>query len=153
MKLLIVFATLALLLAACGKDKFQTTPQLKIKSVSTKHLAFNESLSVLLEFTDKEGDVSDSFFIVRQRLNLHNPLTMPPLPYPLPQYPKAQKGEIEVNLDFQTGVILALEPIRIPGSNPEQNEPDTMILKFVAKDKGGHYSDTATVDNLIVERQ
>lgn len=152
MKQLIVFLALVFFSTACNKGKFETTPQIKIKSVSTKNVAFNQPLSIVFEFTDKEGDVSDSFFIVRQRLNAHDPVTMPALPYPLPTYPKTQKGEIDVNLDFQSELILALNPIRIPGSDPERNEPDTMVLKFIAKDKGGHYSDTATLDNLIVER-
>lgn len=154
MKQLLVFLTVALLVAACGKDRFETKPQLKIISVNTvntKELAFNEPLSITLEFTDKEGDVSDTFFIVRERLNAHDP-RVKVLPYLLPKYPLTQKGEIEVNLDFQNEVILDLPPIRIPGSNPTKNESDTMRLKFVAKDKGGNYSDTAVLDNLIVER-
>jgi hypothetical protein len=152
MKKLVISLTLVFLVAACSKDKFETKPHLKITSVSNKQLAFNEPLSVTLEFTDKEGDVSDSFFIVRQRLNQHDPVTANPLPYKIPDFPKTQKGEFEVNLGFQNELTLNLDPIRIPGTNPAQNEPDTMVLKFVAKDKGGNYSDTATLDNLIVER-
>jgi len=152
MKQFVAISAFVLLLAACSKDKFETKPHLEIKSVNTKEVAFNEPFNVTFEFTDKEGDVSDSFFIVRQRLNARDPQTLNPLPYKIPDFPNTMKGEIEVNLSYQNELTLNLPPIRIPGSNPQQNEPDTMILKFVAKDKGGNFSDTAVVDNIIVER-
>src|SRR5215217_5476596 len=135
MKQFVAFSAFVLLLVACNKDKFETKPHLEIKSVNTHELAFNQALLVTFEFTDKEGDVSDSFFIVRQRLNIHDPVLLNPLPYKIPNFPNTMKGEIEVNLGFQNELTLNLPPIRIPGSNPQQNEPDTMVLKFVAKDK------------------
>src|SRR5690242_17258571 len=100
MKKILFFSAAALLLAACGKDKFESKPHLKIKSVNTHEVAANQTLSVLLEFTDKEGDVSDSFLIIRQRLNQNGPLLMDPLPYKLPEFPATSKGEIEVNLGY-----------------------------------------------------
>jgi hypothetical protein len=155
MKLFFFIAAIALLVVACGKDKFETKPQIEIKSVNTNEnneLAFNQTLSVTIEYTDKEGDVSDSFYIFRERLNSRDPLTLLPLPYKLPQFPNTPKGEIEVNLGFQTELTLNLPPIRIPGTSSEY-EKDTMRLKFVAKDQGGNFSDTAVLDNLIVERR
>jgi hypothetical protein len=152
MKLFVFIAAIALLLAACGKDKFETKPQIKIKSVNTKELAFNQMLAIIMEYTDKEGDVSDSFFIIRQRLNSRDPLTLLPLPYKLPEFPSTPKGQLEINLGFQNELTLNLPPIRIPGSSSDY-EPDTMRLKFVAKDLGGNFSDTAVLDDLIVERR
>ena len=152
MKPFFLIAVFALLLAACGKDKFETKPQIKIKSVNTKELAFNQTLSIIMEYTDKEGDVSDSFYIFRQRLNSRDPLTLLPLPYKLPEFPNTPKGQLEINLGYQNELTLNLPPIRIPGSSSTY-EPDTMVLKFVAKDLGGNYSDTVVLDNLIVERR
>lgn len=153
MKQVAIFSALLFVFTACGKDKFQTTPQLKIKSVNTHNVSSGQPLVVNIEFTDKEGDVSDSFFIIRQRLNAKDPFSALPVGIPLPKYPKAVKGEFQVNLDYFTVLTTGnYQPIHIPGSVPPKNEPDTMLLKFVAKDKGGHYSDTATLDNIFVER-
>jgi hypothetical protein len=152
MKRFVFVAAVVLLVVACGKDKFETKPQITIKSVNTMELAFNQTLSVIIEYTDKEGDVSDSFYIIRERLNSRDPLTLLPLPYKLPTFPHTPKGQIEVNLGFQNELTLNLPPIRIPGTSSSY-EPDTMRLKFIAKDLGGNFSDTAVLDNLIVERR
>jgi hypothetical protein len=141
-----------LLLMACGKDTPETRPSIKFKSANTTDVALNQNLFVTLEFADKEGDISDTLFIVRQRLNANGPLVKDPLPYVVPQFPKAQQGDLELNLEYFTDLTLQLDPIRIPGSNPPQNEVDTLTLKFVLKDKAGNISDTALLENLRVQR-
>jgi len=141
-----------LFLIACSKDKFQTTPQLKFKSKNTDVVAQNGTLRITLQYTDKEGDVDDSLLMVRQRVNRRSPITLPVSPYAIPDFPATTKGEFEVTLTYQFGLIFGLSPIRIPGSNPAQNEPDTLKLKFVARDRAGNKSDTLTVSNIIVIR-
>lgn len=137
---------------ACSKDKFETKPQLKFKSKNTDIVGINGNLRLLIEFTDKEGDVSDSLLIVRQRLNRRGPVTLLASPYGIPKFPATKKGEFEVTLEYQFGLILNLSPLRIIGSNPSQNEPDTLNLKIVARDLAGNKSDTLTIENIIVRR-
>ncbi len=145
--LLFTFAFLA-----CNKDRFETKPQLKFKSKNTDIVGINGNLRLLIEFTDKEGDVSDSLLIVRQRLNKRGPVTLPASPYGIPKFPATKKGEFEITLEYQFGLIFGLSPLRIIGSNPPQNEPDTLNLKIVARDKAGNKSDTLTIENIIVRR-
>src|SRR4030095_446663 len=147
---------LALIIAfgmiACGKDKFETIPKLKLKSRNTDIVAVNGTLRLNIEYTDKEGDVSDSLFIVRQRLNIRGPIQLTASPYNIPDFPKTDKGEFEISLAYQFGLIFGLTPLRITGSNPIRNEIDTLRLKIVAKDKAGNKSDTLVVDNVYVTR-
>jgi len=147
---------LALIIAfgmiACGKDKFETVPKLKLKSRNTDIVAVNGTLVLDIEYTDKEGDVSDSLFIVRQRLNIRGQVQLPASPYNIPDFPKTDKGEFEISLAYQFGLIFGLGPLRITGSNPVRNEIDTLRLKIVAKDKAGNKSDTLVVDNVYVTR-
>ena len=150
---------LALIIAfgmiACGKDKFETVPQLKLKSRNTDIVQVTGPLSTLrlnVEYTDKEGDVSDSLFIVRQRLNINRPVQLAASPYNIPDFPNTDKGEFEISLGYQFGLVFGLTPIRIPGSNPIRNEINTLRLKIVAKDKAGNKSDTLVVDNVYVIR-
>ena len=145
--LIIVFGTIA-----CDKDKFQTVPQLTLRSMSPEVVPVNGTLRLNIEYTDKEGDVSDSLFIVRQRLNVRGPIQLAPGPYDVPDFPHTDKGEFEISLAYQAGLIFGLPPIRIPGSNPVKNEIDTLRLKIVAKDKAGNKSDTLVVDNVYVIR-
>lgn len=151
MKSILSISSLFILLLACDKDKFETKPQIKIVSVTDKHVPFNGGIDVTLEFTDKEGDVNDSLFVIRERLNGRGPLVRTALPYKIPTFPNTSKGEFFVSLDYRT-LTLNVSPIRIIGSNPARNEPDTMNLKFIAKDKAGNKTDTVTVGNVIVDR-
>lgn len=152
MKSIISLSALFILILACNKDKFQTKPRITVKSVSNKLIPFNGSIDITLEFTDKEGDVNDSIFVIRQRLNRRGPLVRPPSPYKIPAFPNTTKGEFIISLEYNLGLTFGISPIRIIGSNPARNEPDTMSIKFVAKDKAGNKSDTATVENVIIIR-
>ena len=153
MKTVLLFSALILFgLVSCNKDKFQTIPQLKFKSKNTDLVLLNHSQRVTLEYTDKEGDVDYSLIVVRKILNRRGPLTLPASPYTIPAFTNTDKGEFEITLSYQFGLIFGIPALRIPGSNPAQNEPDTLILKFVARDKAGNKSDTLTVSNIFVTR-
>lgn len=141
-----------IIFSACNKDTVTTKPQLEFKSKNTDVVQVNESLYVVLGFTDKEGDADDSLFVVRQRLNKKGAVTMPPSNYTIPKIPTFTKGEFEITLSYQFGLIFGLSPIRIPGTNPTKYEPDTLNLKFVARDMAGNKSDTLTLSNIIVIR-
>ena len=140
------------ILVACGKDKFETKPQLTLKSVNNKEVPFNGNLVVNLEFTDKEGDVSDSIYVIRERLNARQPIAPPPLEYTIPDFPSRDKGEFEININY-LNLVNGMSSIRIPGTNPSEFETDTLRLKFVARDKGGNFSDTLIVNDIFVERR
>lgn len=150
MKKNLVFCLFLAVLAGCSKGKFQTKPQLIVKSTNTDIVPKNGTLRVTLEFTDKEGDVSDSLLIVRQRLNRKGKVDGLLSPYKLPSFPNTSKGEIQVDLEYQFGLVFNLNPIAIPGSVPQKFEPDTLNLKFVARDKAGNKSDTATVTVVVI---
>jgi hypothetical protein len=66
--------------------------------------------------------------------------------------PNTDKGEFEISLNYQFGLVFGLSPLRVPGSNPVRNEVDTLRLKIVARDAAGNKSDTLVVDNVYVTR-
>ena len=152
MKKLFVFFSLSALVLSCDKDKFETKPTLDIVDVNGNYIPRNATLQITLEFTDKEGDVDDSLYVIRQRLNKKSPITAAASMYAVPPFPNQSKGEIEVNLAYTNGITFGISPIRIPGSNPEKFEPDTMKFRFVLKDKAGNFSDTVTTDEIYIER-
>ena|SRR5687767_3877534 len=153
MKTIITVAVIiAFTIISCGKDRFLTVPQLKLKSRNTDVVPLNGTLRLNVEYTDKEGDVSDSLFIVRQRLNIRGPVTLLASPYKIPEFPKTDKGEFEITLTYQFGLIFGLSALNVPGSNPPRKEIDTLRFKIVARDKAGNKSDTLVVDNIYVCR-
>ena len=155
MKIRIWLALIIVLgMISCDKGKFETVPQLRLKSRSPEKepVEVNDPLRLNIEYTDKEGDVSDSLFIIRQRLNQNGAVTPPKSPYDIPTFPTIDKGEFEITLDF-IDLTYNLNAISIPGSgSPAKKEIDTLRLKIVARDKAGNKSDTLVVDNVYVIR-
>lgn len=154
MRYFLLMATVFLLVAACSKDKFQSVPSLKIKSTSNKQVPVNGSLQVILEYTDKEGDLSDTIFIKKTRLNKRVVATVTSrdsLAYALPSFPNSTKGDVVVTLNY-IALQSAQNPPNIPGSNPVMKEPDTLRLRFVIQDKARHRSDSVFLNDVIVFR-
>ena len=146
--------SVVLLSLACNKDKFETKPTLKFKSQNGNLFANNQDgLVVELEFTDKEGDVSDTIFVKKIRVNQRQPVSTLRDSFKLkvPEFPGDTKGIIKVTMDYQNYLISANPPLPMLG-NPTQKEPDTLMIKFALKDKGNHISDTVTVGPIYVIR-
>jgi hypothetical protein len=115
-------------------------------------IPINGALKVVIEFTDKEGDVDDSLFIKKRRINLRTTTTIrDSLRFKIPSFPDKTKGEMEVVLDYQS-ILSAINPPNIPGSNPPQKESDTLTLKFAVRDKQGNASDSLDLGTIIVLR-
>ena len=154
MKIRIWLALIIVLgMMSCDKGKFETVPQLRLTSRNPEKDPVKEGdpLRLNIEYTDKEGDVSDSLFILRQRLNQNGAVTPPKSPYDIPTFPTIDKGEFEITLTYSFDLTVNLSAISIPGSGSKK-EIDTLRLKIVAKDKAGNKSDTLIVNNVYVIR-
>ncbi len=152
MKKLLLIGFACVLALACSKDKYQTKPQITIKSLNTSVVPIGGNLDVTLSYTDKQGDVDDSVFVQKIRLNSRVVATIrDSFGYSIPAFPENPKGEIEINMDYET-VKSAINPPIIPGSNPVAYESDTLIFKFAVKDKGGNVSDTVSTGKVVVIR-
>ncbi|MBA2498906.1 MAG: hypothetical protein H0V30_04200 [Chitinophagaceae bacterium] len=148
----IISVALILIIAACSKDKFTTAPQIEIISMSTDIVPANSGIRFTLEFRDKEGDMNDSLFIKKVRLNQRVVETnLDSFWTKIPEFPKHTEGQFLVDLNYQT-IISATFPPSVPG-NPNERESDTLVVKFLAKDAEGNKSDTVTSDQIIVIRQ
>jgi len=148
-----MFVLFAALLTSCGKDEFQTKPQIKIISVSSNVLPKPSSgetyaTTVLLHFTDKEGDVDSSLVFVRERLNVRNTVTLKSTQFTVPQFPNQSEGEIAVTLT-NNQLSQGFTEINIPGTGG-QVEADTMKVSFVLADKKGNRSDTASTTIIVI---
>jgi hypothetical protein len=141
------------LIIGCSKDKFETKPQLKLLSVSNKVVPKNGTLDVNLEFTDKEGDIYDSIFVSKVRLNARTTqTTRDSFHLKVPAFPNNTKGELAMTLNYQLHLISAQSPPLVTGTNPPQYEADTLNIRFVLRDLAGNKSDTLVIDNVVVQR-
>lgn len=150
MKKILSFCLVVATAIACNKDKFQTKPQIKIKSTSTEIVPINGILRVTLEFTDKEGDVANLITVKKDRLNQRVVATLrDSFDLNVPEFPNTDRGEIELDLEYQNHLISAQNPPSQVG-DPTKNEADTLMLKFVLQDKAGNKSDTASTNVIVI---
>jgi hypothetical protein len=142
-----------LLVLACGKDKLETKPSIKIKSMSGNIVPVNGSLEIVLEFNDKEGDVDDSLFVRRLRLNtlgaIRGERLIDSFYLMVPAFNKKSTGEIILNLKYNFHLKDAIEAPKVNGVEVA----DSIMFRFALQDKGGNTSDTLNTEQIVVERQ
>jgi len=150
---LLALFSITLLALACSKGNFGTTPTLKIKSINGNLIppGQNSALVVQFEFTDKEGDVNDTLYVKKIRINQKQVATIrDSFALRVPDFPNNSKGEIKLTLDYNNYLISAINP---PTSgNPPVPNPDTLMIRFALKDKANHISDTVETGPIVVIR-
>ena len=139
-------------LVSCNKDKLATKPSLKLKSIGPTLVSNGESLTINLEFADLEGDISDTVYVEKIRINKQSTATVRNfLELAVPAVPNPTRGNIILSLGFQTHLVSAIDPPVI-SLNPLVLENDSLILKMRLRDQAGHYSDTLTTPLIVVNR-
>ncbi len=142
----------AVTVIGCDKDKFQTKPTIRLKSINNEIVPHNGNLVVELEVTDKEGDVQDSVIVIKTRLNKRVVATLrDTLRFKYPLFPETPKTQVVVTIDYQN-ILSAITPPTIPGSMPPQRELDTLQVKLAVRDNAGNVSDTLTIPTIYVVR-
>ncbi len=148
MKTFFAFAIVlsAALLAACGKDKFETKPLLEIKDYNSKTITPGETLRIRLNYFDKEGDLSKGTFtymrIRTNRIPISNPGANDKADTVisiLPEFPSKNTAEINIAIDYD---FLNEDPVT----------NDTMYFKFAVVDIKGNKSDTVSSQSIVARQ-
>ncbi|MBS1738776.1 MAG: hypothetical protein JSS98_19520 [Bacteroidetes bacterium] len=136
-----------LLFCSCNKEKFNSVPSLKFSTVNNTDLYSGEVLKLTLTFTDAEGDVSDTIYVIKSVPGCA--LSGFSQAYKVPDFPssKNQKGDISVLFGYNSN-----DPTLPDVKGPKCNMNDTAYFKFVLKDKQNHLSDTAVSPAIIIHK-
>ena len=149
-RILVVILCVAVFVA-CNKDKAETRPTLKVKSTSGDIIPAQGILLVEFDFTDKEGDVNNSLFVQKIRTNKQTTATIrDTFSLPVPEFPKNTRGIIQAQLEHGAHLASAINPPKDPITN--KNQHDTLMLRFVLRDRAGNVSDTVAVGPVVVLR-
>lgn len=143
LKRFLPYLAFAVVVVACGKDKLQSKPTLKIKGTNGTEIPPGGELIINLEFTDKEGDLGGGIITyVRNRLNA-KPITDPnsndkadTVNQILPEFPKTTTGEIQLKI---SNAFMSEDPF----------DNDTMFFKIYVADINNNVSDTLTTETVI----
>jgi hypothetical protein len=146
MKLMIVLLVLFTAMSfACNKDKYTTSPQLKIKSVNDKFIEPGDILRITVQFTDAEGDVSDSAFV--QKVTPNCPASDYTDRRTIPNFPASKdlKGEFVITYGYNAPGYIQL-------GQPQCNRNDTCVFRIWVKDNGGNFSDTVQTESIVIKK-
>ena len=135
---------LVVLVLSCGKDTFQSKPQLFLKGVNSTVIPAGFPLEVTMRLTDKEGDFYDTIWVkkVTTRCAISN--FADSLKYRFPNdAPKTANfdGEVVLTLDYY-----------LDGLQPGCIRQDTAVFSFWMKDAKGNHSDTVKTPPIIIEK-
>ena len=130
-------------LVGCSKDKYTAKPQLKYKSVNTKVLNRNETLTFVLEVTDAEGDIQDSIWVQEVPRNCSGGFTSK---YKMPDFTAVKNLKGEINICYSYGVNLGCPTI----TSTCQNQNDSATFKFWIQDKAKNISDTISSEEVVL---
>lgn len=146
MRFILLFIV-AVFLVTCGKDTFTTKPQLIYKSVNSKTISGNQTLTFKLDLTDKEGDFTTLLGVKRFEAGCPASDFIDSLKFTIPSdfiKTKGTHGEVVVSLNSNDrGSNACLKP----GGGIK---PDTAVFKFWTRDKAGNASDTAVSEPIII---
>jgi hypothetical protein len=134
---------LPLFLFSCGKETFQSKPQLKIKSVSGSVVPLGSDLQIRMRLTDKEGDFVDTIWVKKSTTRCTQSNFVDSFLYRIPvETPRTTNFDGEVLITFSYAIEL----------QPRCNRNDTATFSFWMKDAKGNKSDTAKTQSIIILR-
>jgi hypothetical protein len=145
---LLIISTL--IVYSCNKDSVNTRPSLTLKSFTPEIVPINGNAEVKFTFGDKEADL-DTLVIYKVRINKRTTATTrDSLKFSVPEFDNSVNGELNLALTYQNHLISATNP---PSSGtPPVKEPDTLIFKFVLRDKAKNVSDTVVSSPIVIIR-
>ncbi len=152
---LFVICFIVIVIAGCGKDKFDTRPSLKFKSISSYNIPRGALFEIRLEYTDAEGDldVSDSSLIINRTVARCASATANFKTNALPPIPATKNSSGEIVIRYENGTqnhtSEGYGSYTASLCNTVANI-DTTTFRFYIRDKAKHVSDTIVIDRPVL---
>lgn len=147
LRTILAAAGVIILFASCKKDKYTTKPQLTFKSAKNYNVERGELIEFTIEFTDKEGDISDTIYIQNRTPSCPASDYPAPAAYKVPNFPTSSNIKGEFRIIFENGTNNTGNAIY---SGNRCSRPDTTLFFFWIKDKAKNVSDTIQTDKSII---
>jgi len=149
MKKVFVFCFLALALLACDKDKFETVPQVEIKSLSPDVVVNDGFFSLTATIRDKEGDLQDTILLVQKYfvVGAPNHLTVDTSRFSLSDFGFPNTSEIELQANFSYNEIRD-RYIYVSGFNTDRE----YAVGIIAKDKANNRSEYRESSRVLLKK-
>jgi hypothetical protein len=147
LRIILTAAGALFLFTACNKDKYTTKPQLEFKSAKNYNVERGDLIEFSIEFTDKEGDISDTLYIQNRTASCPTSDYPAPAAFKVPDFPTSSNVKGEFKIIFENGTNNTGNAIY---SANRCGRPDTTVFYFWIKDKANNISDTIKTDKPLI---
>jgi hypothetical protein len=132
------------ILSGCKKNKFESKPSLKFKSVSTTVLPTGSLIQFTLSFTDAEGDLASSMYVekIEPSCTFSNFNEMDSIP----SFPTSKNEQGDITVTFGNNYS---DPA-YSNISAQCDRNDTAVFRFAISDKANHTSDTVSSPPIII---
>ncbi len=134
-KLACIVLAATILLVACEKNKFETIPQITVKSISPGTVVQDNVIKLLAGFTDKEGDLDSILIVTKWYDDVTVTRTLDTLRYGFDVFnlpPNIKQGDIAVEFIYGR---LSDNYALLPGSPVSRDTTATLGLVIIDKEK------------------
>jgi hypothetical protein len=151
MKPVLIVVVLALVAAACGKDKYETKPTVQIESFGPEIVEFGDVMQLRATVTDAEGDLQDSVIFVRNRyegdVRISSDSSFGTNLQRL-NVPNRRKVELEFTLPYgrEFGNIQQFQ-------NTERGRDRELAISVIVYDKAGNISEGTESNKVLLKKQ
>lgn len=132
------------ILVGCKKNKFESKPSLKFKSVSTRILPTGSLIQFTLSFTDAEGDLASSMYI--EKIEPTCPGSSFNEMDSIPSFPTSKNEQGDITVTFGNNYS---DPAFV-NISAQCDRNDTAVFRFAISDKANHVSDTVSSPPIII---
>jgi hypothetical protein len=144
----LAFVLLAIF-TGCSKTKFESVPQVKVKSLSPGQVFKGDIITLKARVTDKEGDLQDSLLLVFKRFDTDNTslLSVDTLRASLNPIDFPDTKDIEVQVQFSYGELQ--QPYYFLNT-----ESDDRHISFgvIVQDRAGHRSNYDESGQIVLKK-
>ena len=149
MKKVLFVSVIAMALAACSKDSFQTVPQVKIESITPDEVYNGNIIQLVASVTDKEGDLQDSVLVVRKRYSGPTLLSDDTTRVSIKNLQSPEKSKIELRVSISYGKQYPEYAIYQP---LEYDFDRDFTVGLVVKDNAGNRSEYAESKKIVLKK-
>ncbi|HVZ55802.1 MAG TPA: hypothetical protein VG870_04025 [Chitinophagaceae bacterium] len=144
----IIALGLLVLAAACSKSRFESVPQVSVKSLTPGEVVKGQVITLKARVTDKEGDLQDSLLLVYKRFDQSKTLltvdtlrtTLSPIDFP-------NSRDITIQVQFSYGEL------QQPYYFLNTESSDTYIsIGVIVQDRAGHRSNYDESGQILLKK-
>lgn len=147
MKRILTLLIVAVSLAACSKDKFESTPTVRIDSFGPKEVTKGQLFRLVATVTDKEGDIRDSSLLLVRKVYLRSIVNTDTIRQDVSKLGFPQHDKLEFQATFSYGEILDNAIFE-----NYTGEEKTISVGLIVIDNAGHRSNYAESDQILLKK-